>query len=73
MLQIINGIAFWDLNMDGGEITFNNVQGCLQAVADKINLNDVRLNNCAFVAVPEPTTCTLALAALCLAVGRRSR
>ena len=49
---IINGVAFWDLNMDGGEITFNNVQGCTQAIADKINLNDVRLNNCAFV--PEP-------------------
>jgi len=51
---IINGAAFWDLNMDGGEITFNNVQGCTQAVADKINLNDVRLNNCAFV--PEPNS-----------------
>ena len=55
---IINGIAFWDLNMDGGEITFNNVQGCTQAVADKINLNDIRLNNCAFV-VPEPGTASL--------------
>jgi hypothetical protein len=58
---IINGIAFWDLYMGdppdnpaGGEITFNNVQGCTQVVADKINLNDVRLNNCAFVATPEP-------------------
>ncbi len=53
---IINGIAFWDLNMDGGEITFNNVQGCTQVVADKINLNDVRLNNCSFVSAPEPGT-----------------
>jgi hypothetical protein len=51
---IINGVAFWDLNMGGGEITFNNVQGCTQGVADKINLNDVRLNNCAFSASSSP-------------------
>jgi hypothetical protein len=56
---IINGIAFWDLSMGGGEITFNNVQGCTQAVADKINLNDVRLNNCAFAPIPEPRTALL--------------
>ena len=46
--------------MGGGEITFNNVQGCSQAVADKINLNDVRLNNCGFSPsssdpIPEPS------------------
>ena len=52
---IINGIAFWDLGNSGGEITFNNVQGCTQAIADKINLNDVRLNNCG-AAIPEPGT-----------------
>ena len=50
---ILNGVSFWDLGDSGGEITFNNVQGCTQAVADKINLNDVRLNQCGF-AVPEP-------------------
>ena len=69
--SIVNGVAFWDLSTDGGEITFNNVQGCTQGVADKINLNDVRLNNCAFIAnpdspgapVPEPH------AALLFAVG----
>ena len=59
---IINGIAFWDLggenNMTGGEINFNNVQGCTQLVADKITLNDVRLNNCAAV-IPEPGTGSL--------------
>ena len=72
---IVNGVAFWDLNMDGGEITFNNVQGCTQAVADKINLNDVRLNNCAFV-VPEPGTASLvglglALMAAAAPIARR--
>ena len=50
---ILNGVSFWDLGDEGGEITFNNVQGCVQAVADKINLNNVRLNQCGF-AVPEP-------------------
>ena len=73
---IINGIAFWDLNMDGGEITFNNVQGFTQVVADKINLNDVRLNNCSFVAVPEPGTfglTTLGLLSLSLLGGGGAR
>jgi len=50
---ILNGVSFWDLGDAGGEITFNNVQGCMQAVGDKINLNNVRLNQCGF-AVPEP-------------------
>jgi hypothetical protein len=55
--SIINGIAFWDLGMSGGEIHFDNVQGCTQIVADKVNVNDVRLNNCAaFETVPEPGT-----------------
>lgn len=57
---IVNGVAFWDLNMDGGEVTFNNVQGCTQVVADKINLNDVRLNNSHFIGVPEPSSFALA-------------
>ncbi len=49
---IVNGVAFWDVGNAGGEIQFDNVQGCTQVVADKINLNDVRLNNCAFVSEP---------------------
>jgi hypothetical protein len=32
-----------------GEISLNNVQGCTQIAADKINLNNIRLVNCAFV------------------------
>ena len=53
---ILNGVAFWDLGMSGGEITLNNAQGCTQLIGDKINLNDVRLNNCGFTAVPEPSS-----------------
>ena len=52
---IVNGVAFWDLGMKGGEITLNNVQGCTQVVADKINSNNVRLNNCAAVFAPQGT------------------
>ena len=47
------------IGLTGGEVTFNNVQGCTQAVGDKINLNDVRLNNCGAMIVPEPGTGTM--------------
>ena len=59
--SIVNGIAFWDLGDSGGEIHFDNVQGCTQAVADKVNVNNVRLNNCAAfsVVIPEPGTAVL--------------
>ncbi len=32
--------------MVGGEIVWNDVVGCTQLIADKINLNDVRLTKC---------------------------
>jgi len=70
---ILNGVSFWDLGDSGGEITFNNVQGCTQAVGDKINLNDVRLNPCGF-SVPEPGAGLYALVGLLLSAaggGRR--
>jgi len=75
---VINGIAFWDLGMAGGEITFNNVQGCTQLIADKINLNDVRLTSCVagvnMAPIPEPATGSLvALGALALALRGRAR
>ena len=53
---ILNGIAFWDLGASGGEININDSQGCVQLVADKVTLNDVRYTRCNFTAVPEPGT-----------------
>lgn len=52
---VVNGVAFWDLGDFEGESTWSNVQGCTQLIGDKLNLSDVRLTRCAFVAtVPEP-------------------
>lgn len=53
--SVINGVAFWTVGNLGGEITFDDVQGCTQLIADKINLSDVRINRCAFGEVPEPS------------------
>jgi len=73
---LVNGVAFWDLSMAGGESLWNNVQGCTQIVGDKINLNDVRLMKCGFN-VPEPTSFALlgvGLASLAIVSSyRRSR
>jgi len=54
---ILNGVAFWDFSAEG-EIHLDNAQGCTQLMGAKINLNDVRLTNCAFV-IPEPATSSL--------------
>lgn len=53
---VLNGVAFWSLGLAGGEININNAQGCVQLIADKINLNDVRFNACTFTPVPEPAS-----------------
>ncbi len=50
--SVVNGVAFWSVGARGGEITFNNAQGCTQLVADKINLNDVRFCRCGFAPIP---------------------
>jgi len=44
---ILNGVAFWSLDEEGGEININNAQGCTQLIADKITLNNVRFTRCA--------------------------
>ncbi len=73
---IVNGAAFWDLSLDGGEITMNNVQGCGQWAGDHLNFNDVQLSRCSFsgTAVPEPGFLVLgALAAAWAGLGRGRR
>ncbi|QDU40739.1 PEP-CTERM motif protein [Maioricimonas rarisocia] len=75
---ILNGVAFWNLGHSGGEIHINNAQGCVQLVADKINLQNVRFNRCAFDTavnvIPEPSSFALmGLGGLLLAFTRKRR
>ena len=61
---ILNGISFWSLGRSGGEINIDNAQGCVQLVADKITLNDVRFDYCGPGVgtppeMPEPTSLTM--------------
>jgi prealbumin domain-containing protein/PEP-CTERM motif-containing protein len=51
---VLNGVAFWTLANEGGEISIDNAQGCTQLIADKIVLNDVRFCRCAFDPTPDP-------------------
>jgi hypothetical protein len=65
---VLNGVAFWSLGMEGGEINVSNGQGCTQFVSDKITLNDVRFARCAFVPEPRsPSLVAIALGAVLLA------
>ena len=74
---IVNGVAFWSLfghkeglpEMSVGEINWNNVQGCTQAIAGKINLNDVRLNQCGPGVIPVPAALPLLITGLASFVG----
>jgi uncharacterized protein (TIGR03382 family) len=68
---VLNGVAFWSLGLAGGEININNAQGCVQLVADKVNLNDVRFCSCGFN-IPTPGTAALLGAGL-LVISRRRR
>ncbi len=55
---VLNGISFWSLGLAGGEININNAQGCVQLVADKVTLNDVRFCGCGFN-IPAPSAAAL--------------
>lgn len=68
---ILNGVAFWSLGLAGGEININNAQGCTQLIADKITLNDVRFNGCAFLAPTPGTAAIFGIAGLTFARRRR--
>lgn len=69
---VLNGVAFWTLANDGGEINIDNAQGWTQLIADKITLNDTRFCNCGF-GTPEPTTGLLMMGAASVLVLRRRR
>jgi hypothetical protein len=77
---VVNGVAFWTLAQEGGEINFQNAQGCTQIIADKIALDDVRFSNCFFGQVtngngevPEPSVAVLLGVALAALAAYRSR
>ena len=76
---VLNGVALWDLSDygDPSEISFDNVQGCMQAVGNKLNTGqNVRLTRCSFstTPIPEPGTGFLLGTGLAaLALGRRQR
>jgi hypothetical protein len=52
----IRSVAFWALG-EHAEININNGLGCTQLVADKINLNNVDFDLCAFNPIPLPMAC----------------
>ncbi|MCH2171065.1 hypothetical protein MK489_09800 [Myxococcota bacterium] len=69
---VINGVAFWNLSPDIGEIVAKNVQGCSQFVAGRIELTNARLNHCGVSSIPEPGTALLmAFGLTTLVVGPR--
>ncbi len=67
---VLNGLALWslsDINPTAGVININDSQGCVQLVADIVDLDNVRFNHCALgfspgdpPPIPEPSTFILA-------------
>ena len=67
---ILNGVKFWSLGDGGGSIEVDNGQGCTQFIADTVNLQDVRFNQCS---IPEPATMGLLALGLVPMILRRRR
>jgi len=67
---ILSRVAFWSLGDGGGSIEVDNGQGCTQFIADMVNLQDVRFNQCA---APEPGTMAVLAIGGSLALFRRRR
>lgn len=57
----INGVALWDLGGDLANISLDNVSGCTQLLGDDVDIQNVRLSQCAFntTVVPIPAAAWL--------------
>ena len=65
----INGVALWDVGNDlQNNISLDNVIGCTQLVGDDVDIQDVRLQRCAFDTSVIPIPPALALFPSALAV-----
>lgn len=63
----INGVALWDLGLDTqNNMSLDNVSGCTQLVGDDVDIQNVRLNRCAFntSVVPVPAAAWLFVSGL---------
>jgi hypothetical protein len=70
--SILNGVALWSLGENGGDIDISNAQGCVQLIADIVDLDDVRFVRSAFTTIPAPGgLAVLAMGALGLRRRRR--
>lgn len=72
----INGVALWDLGLDTqNNMSLDNVSGCTQLVGDDVDIQNVRLNRCAFntSVVPVPASVWLFGSAMALLGWLRRR
>ena len=65
----INGVALWDIDGDlNNNLSLDNTIGCTQLVGDDVDIQNVRLNQCAFDTTVVPIPPALALFPSALAV-----